>query len=69
MDIRLDSADGPILGTMEFTPTGDWNHFREFSVPLHSDEPIRGARSICLSFRPVSEFLMNYTDFFIEMRG
>jgi len=66
MDVHLDSVDGPLLGTMEFTPTGDWNNFREFTVHLHSGEPISGARSICLVFRPFSEFLMNYTDFTIS---
>ena len=51
---------------MDFTPTGEWNNFTEFTVPLHSDEKISGERSICFNFHPVSEFLMNYTGFTIE---
>jgi len=35
----------------------------------NSDVQISGERSICFSFHPVSEFLMNYTDFTIEVCG
>ncbi len=66
LEIHLDSRDGPIIGTMEFIPTGDWNLFREFTASLHSSERISGDRSICFVFRPVSEFLMNYTSFIIK---
>ncbi len=63
MEIRLGDEKGALLGTLVFTPTGDWASYREFRANLHSDTPLVGEQDICLVFKPTSTFLFNYTTF------
>ncbi|MEU8813618.1 carbohydrate-binding protein [Actinoplanes sp. NPDC048796] len=56
MEIRLDSADGPVIGTMRVTRTGGWQTWRTDEVTL---TPTTGKHTIFLVFArdDGSEFL------------
>ncbi|MGM9679982.1 MAG: GH116 family glycosyl-hydrolase [Eubacteriales bacterium] len=63
MEIRLGRPRGTLLGTLEFTPTGDWRRYKTFSADIVSETPLTGLQDICFVFKPTSTFLFNYTDF------
>lgn len=63
MEVRLNNARGKLLGTLEFTPTGDWAKYKTFSVELVSKTPLTGLQDICFVFKPTSTYLFNYTVF------
>lgn len=47
MEIRLDSADGPVIGTMRVTRTGGWQSWRTDEVTL---TPTTGTHAVFLNF-------------------
>ena len=63
MEIRLGSARGKVIGTLEVTPTGSWTGFVTRTAEIELTEPLTGQQEICFVFRPKSTYLMNYTDF------
>jgi alpha-N-arabinofuranosidase len=48
IEIRLDRADGELLGTCVVPTTGDWQQWKSFTAKL---KPVGGVRSLCLVFR------------------
>ena len=48
IEVRLDAADGELLGTCVVKPTGDWQHWETFPVAI---KPTGGTRNLCLVFR------------------
>ncbi|MDZ4779765.1 MAG: ThuA domain-containing protein [Planctomycetia bacterium] len=56
------SQGGPLLATAIVTPTGDWQVFKNVTVPI---EPLLGVRSLVLTFRGTepSLFNLNWIDF------
>ena len=67
MEVRLDDAEGLLLGTLDFTPTGDWANYREFSVELDETDELVGEQEICLVFIPKSEYLLNYNKLMLDV--
>ncbi len=63
MEIRLDGMNGKLLGTLDFTPNGDWNSFKPVTAEIDFGEYTSGLYDICFVFRPDSTYLMNYSDF------
>ena len=63
MEIRLGNKNGKLLGTLDFEPTGGWGNYREVTAVIDFGENVTGKQDICFVFRPVSDFLLNYTDF------
>ena len=47
IELHADKPDGPLLGSCEVGPTGGWQQWRTFSVPLKAD---RDVQSLCLVF-------------------
>ena len=48
IDIRLNKADGELLGTAEFEPTGDW---QKWTTVIAKIRKTSGKQNICLVFR------------------
>jgi len=48
IEIRLDDAEGELLGTAEFNPTGDWQKWTTAEAKI---QPTSGKQNICLVFR------------------
>jgi|GEM_PF-463536 len=69
MEIRLNNTRGKLIGTLDFTPTGDWNNFKLFTADIEGTS-LSGMQTVCFIFKPSSTFLMNYTDFrFVPAEG
>ncbi len=49
IELRLDKADGELLGTCDVTDTGDWQKWQTFTAKIKETE---GRKSLCLVFRP-----------------
>jgi hypothetical protein len=45
--LRLDSPNGPLIGTCEVTPTGGWQLWREFNCPVTITNPGIHALYLC----------------------
>jgi hypothetical protein len=54
VEVRKDTADGELLGTLEAGLTAEWTYFQKFGVDL--DQPVSGKQAIVLVFktRPVA---------------
>ncbi|MCQ2426199.1 MAG: carbohydrate-binding protein [Lachnospiraceae bacterium] len=63
MEIRLGNRTGKLLGTLDFEPTGGWGNYREVTAVIDFGENVTGKQDICFVFKPISDFLLNYTDF------
>ena len=67
LEIRLDDASGLLLGELEFTPTGEWANYREFSVELDHIDELYGEVTVCLVFLPVKTYLLNYAQMMFDV--
>lgn len=48
IELRLDTPDGPLIGQKEILPTGNWNEWKEVSIPI---EPPTGTHTLYLLFK------------------
>jgi len=48
IELRLDSADGELLGTCRVDGTGGWQRWRSFTARI---QPTSGVRTVCLVYR------------------
>jgi hypothetical protein len=67
MEVRLDNPTGDLLGTLDFTPTGEWANYREFAVELDEVDALYDEQTICLVFLPDAEYLLNYTKLMLDV--
>jgi hypothetical protein len=51
IELRLDQADGELLGICNVTATGDWQKWQPFTAKI---KPTAGKKNICLVFRPAT---------------
>jgi cytochrome c len=57
IEVRLDSPDGQLLGSLEIPTTGDWDHWQEITANL---QPAMGRHAVVLVFvNPGKSGLMN----------
>ena len=47
VELRLDSPDGTLLGTLDIPPTGSWTDWQDFSCPV---QPVQGRHALYLVF-------------------
>ena len=47
VELRLDSPDGTLIGTLDIPPTGGWTDWRDFSCPV---QPVQGRHALYLVF-------------------
>lgn len=50
VELRLDRADGELLGTCQAPTTGGWQEWRSFTAKIQRTE---GKKNLCLVFRPL----------------
>ena len=48
IELRLNSTDGPLLGTCSVAHTGDWQSWSSFRAPI---KPTSGVKNLCLVFK------------------
>jgi hypothetical protein len=49
IEVRLDKADGELLGTCPIGETGDWQKWSSFEAKI---KPVSGKQTLCLVFKP-----------------
>ncbi|MCX6879804.1 MAG: carbohydrate-binding protein [Verrucomicrobia bacterium] len=70
IELRLDKADGNLLGTCDVTDTGDWQKWQSFTAKIKKTE---GRKNLCLVFRPTkpvkAETVSNSTVVYAQFPG
>jgi hypothetical protein len=51
VELRLDKADGELLGTCEVPSTGGWQKWKSFKAPI---KKTAGQKNLCLLFKPAT---------------
>lgn len=49
VELHLDSLSGPLIATLNFTATGAWTSYRDFSAAL---SPVTGTHDVFFAFKP-----------------
>jgi hypothetical protein len=57
IELRLDAAAGPLIGTCAVAPTGDWQSWSTVACSLYT--PVRGAHTLYLDYRGPDGNLFN----------
>jgi alpha-L-arabinofuranosidase len=50
IEVRLDAADGKLLGTCKVANTGGWQSWKSYTAKI---EPVSGVKTVCLVFKSV----------------
>jgi hypothetical protein len=66
IELRLDKADGELLGTCEVANTGDWQKWDTFTAKI---KPTRGVQSLCMVFRPQPSANENGVTLWAQFKG
>ncbi len=66
VEIRKDSENGQLLGTVQVGTSSDWDDYQPYTGTISLSEPLVGKQNICLVFRSNSTFLGNLISFQFE---